>query len=481
MKKTLLIWLAAALMLLTFTACAADTPADTPADTAADAAADAAQSETAAAQTQPVTPTQPEPEPEPEPQPPVTELDLSAADSGGLEQLADCPMLETLNINGRGFEDISAVTACTRLKWLDARGNALTPEGFDAIRAALPECEILWDVPFLGGVYDSGIESIDLSEVEDITPEQLANVKYFTALTQLDLRSWNYSLEEMNAIADGAPHVRFLFRFTLIGLKVDSTFTEIDLRGYVVRDLEQFRAYLRFLPDLTYLDMCNCGLSNEEMASLRDEFPNVKFVWMLRMGQYRLRTDTVAFSTLVYDNNHTFLNTELIQVFQYCTDLKALDLGHHHLTDLTPLACLTDLRVLILADNHISDLTPLSNLTNVVYLELFMNRDISNLEPLAALTNLVDLNLSFTQVMEDYSPLYELKYLERLWLNWDELPEDVLEEIRANVPEGCEVCSIPWAGSCDSGWRTHERHFAQRDMFRNNYIDDMFMELPVTE
>ena len=31
-------------------------------------------------------------------------------------------------------------------------------------------------------------------------------------------------------------------------------------------------------------------------------------------------------------------------------------------------------------------------------------------------------------------------------------------------------------GSIDQGWRKHERYYAMRDMFKNNYVHELFMD-----
>ena len=76
----------------------------------------------------------------------------------------------------------------------------------------------------------------------------------------------------------------------------------------------------------------------------------------------------------------TFFRTIMLK---YCTDLRALDIGHQAITDLSVIGeHLTELRVLIIADNKVTDLTPLSNLRHLHYLEFFVNR-VSDLSPLA--------------------------------------------------------------------------------------------------
>lgn len=409
--------------------------------------------------------------------PPVTELDLSDKSSGELAQVLEHPELEKLNINGRGFEDLSALSQCTKLTWLDVRGNKLDAAGYEALKAALPECEISWDVPLAGTAYDCASETITLPTEGEFTYTDFENIKYLPNITELDLTKYSFTIDEMDALADSVPEVKLLFAFDYLGKQWNSGTETMDLRGTVLNDDIELRRYLRHLPSLTYLDMCGCKLDNETMGALREDFPNIKFVWKIRLGQWTLRTDSVAFSTLIgKSTEYVKLTTETIEPLKYCTDLIALDLGHHAITDISVIGTLTNLKILILADNNIQDISPIANLKELMYLEIFINYRITDLSPLAGLTNLLDLNLYYLPVMEDYSPLYSLPKLERLWMGGWYIPKNIVDEVKANVPEDCVVCSAAAVDSTGNGWRDHKRYWPMMNMFYYNRIEPKFFE-----
>ncbi|MCR5216225.1 MAG: hypothetical protein K6C69_04765, partial [Lachnospiraceae bacterium] len=68
-----------------------------------------------------------------------------------------------------------------------------------------------------------------------------------------------------------------------------------NISGIPITDFKAFKKDLKQLPNLLYLDMCDCGLSNEQMEELQTEFPNIKFAWRVHMGTWSLRTDALAF------------------------------------------------------------------------------------------------------------------------------------------------------------------------------------------
>ncbi len=289
-----------------------------------------------------------------------------------------------------------------------------------------------------------------------------------------DLRDQRYSLEEMEAISSQYPDVEFLFSFEIAGVPTDSTAEHLDLSGHTLNTPDEIGDYIPYMPNLTQVDMCGCGLTNEEMETLCSTYPDIKFVWTLTLGVWQLRTDAVAFSTLSSADNPVKLTSEQLDILKYCTDLVALDLGHHNITDLNWATPLSKLKILILACNNITDLTPLSQLKSLRYVELFENRAITDITPLAQLPHLQDLNLGSCFNIEDFTPLLEISSLERLWVNFTCITGKELSLFDQLLPD-CKVCYLPDSGATDGGWRTHERYYAMRDMFENNYLHELFV------
>ncbi len=310
-------------------------------------------------------------------------------------------------------------------------------------------------------------------------PEDLKGIEELPALQEVDLTGIVRSPEEMDAIMKAFPRVTFFFRCAPYGVEATGYDEELDLSGKYIGDFEELRAWLQYFPRLQKLIVCDCGRTNEELAAFRDTIPEIKLVWRLYLhgGFYTLRTDDIAFSTLYTgEDPNVKMGDWEVQPLRYCTDLQALDLGHMQLYDISFLEDLPNLKVLILADNRIWDLSPLAKLTQLTYLEVFMNYNVQTLEPLSHLCNLRDLNISYLWAPRDYEYLYGLTNLQRLWINQCQITPEERQGLEENMPSSCEVHISESESSTGGGWRDgSDIYWAQFNMFRGNYIDDIFL------
>lgn len=267
-------------------------------------------------------------------------------------------------------------------------------------------------------------------------------------------------VETMAALMRSYPEARLDWGFTLYGQWVTSEDTSIDLDKKKVRDYEAFMAYLDCLPGLRKLDMYESRINEAQMETLSQRYPHIRFGWTLVIDTYRIRTDVTAFSTKK-GNKEPYYKTKDFLVLKHCKDLVALDLGHNRIDDISFLENFPHMKILILADNRITDISVLEKLPELEYVELFMNQ-ITDVTPLANLERLLDLNLCYNEIA-DPSPLYKLQNLERLWMSKNGLPQELTEEIAANMPN--THCEFSVRLSTQGGWREHPRYYTMANIF----------------
>lgn len=227
------------------------------------------------------------------------------------------------------------------------------------------------------------------------------------------------------------------------------------------------------LPYLTKVDMCDCGVTDEQMDSLNKQFPNTRFVWMIRFGRWSTRTDALAFGTFQPEEIVVVMNNADAARLKYCTDLVALDIGHNRVNDISFLQYMPNLKILILVDNRpLSDLSWLEYCPKLEYLEFFVD-SVSDLSVFEKLPNLVDLNIGYNPI-SDVTYLLNIPHLERLWIESTRLTLDDYHLLQETYPEATIV--YYGSGSVDQGWRNHPRYWAMRNCLRNNVVDPLFMD-----
>ena len=258
---------------------------------------------------------------------------------------------------------------------------------------------------------------------------------------------------------------------TIAGREYDAALEALDLSRVTISDVDALEEALCAMPNLTWVDLSFCRLRYATLAELRDRMAarGVKVVWTVRFGDFTVRTDATAFSTLHSGGNKTMEEDDFLPL-QYCTDLIALDLGHNRIFTIDFIAPLTKLRVVILSDNHITDLSPLDG-KPLEYLEAFNNR-VQDISWLADCETLVDLNLCLTHV-SDLTPLYDLPNLRRVYIsstNNRDLSQEEIDAFLAYKGEDLEAWNFFSQYPTEYGWREtngvlHPRYEVIKRMF----------------
>lgn len=365
----------------------------------------------------------------------------------------------TLDLRDKGMTDVTGLMQQTQLTSLDLRGNELSRESFDALKAALPDCEILWSVPLAGARYDSGSTSLLLETATDDLVDILA---YFPALQSVQIAAppdeataaaltqafpavqfaWDimingetysadtasldftgktvdlsalkneigrlpnltqvtfgddvFELSDQLALAQAFPAVAFFWNVQLLDdFTVRTDVADLDLREYEVPDAAAFSDKLALFPRLTRLDMCGTGPSDEEMAAMRERYPAIKFIWYTRVYKWVIRTDIKGFST---GQRRKFPD----KAGWYDSD--SFSYTRIHSDDFENLKYCTDLIALDVGHcGNIGDVEFLRYLPQLKYLDIALC-DLKDISVLSNLTELVYLQMMYNYVA-DVSPL----------------------------------------------------------------------------
>ena len=352
-------------------------------------------------------------------------------------------------------------------------GGAVSYETQDALAAAFPGISFRWDVELLGRTASSAAKELSFagSSLSERDVHTLCeNLFRFPSLERIDLTGCGLAGEQIAAVR-AASGAAVLYELTLFGRTVSTDASELDFSGIRMglSDVAVIEDALGEFPLLEKVVMCDCGISNEDMAALNDRHENVRFVWRVYFSGFSLRTDDTNFIAARVRNDFPIYSNDL-EVLKYCPDLQALDLGHKNITHLNFLRYVPHLKYLILVENDVNDITPIGELQELTYLEMFWTKceDISPLQNCKALT---DLNISYIycRPAKCLETLVNMPQLERLWYCGNNLDAGQLEELQAALPD-TEMYLAARGEPTGSTWREHPHYFEMRDFFGMYYM-----------
>ena len=198
------------------------------------------------------------------------------------------------------------------------------------------------------------IKEVAITDANGITYDSLlTSVKENPRLETLNLGEFVLTSTQYIELRTLKPEIAITAKVSFEGFTIDLPQERIDISGNKIKDREALSSLLAVIPENSKIVMSNCGYTDEELAELRGKHTNVEVVWRLYFGnpKWSLMTDDEAFSVMIYTYDYRRMTSADIQMLKYTTNLKAIDLGHQAITDLSIFAELTELRVLILADN----------------------------------------------------------------------------------------------------------------------------------
>ncbi len=348
------------------------------------------------------------------------------SDTESLSLPAGSAQLDTLREGLRWLPNLKALT----LEELSC-----APEEIAALRQEYPDKEIRYSVRLLDTVYPDDTQSLDLSWLE---PEQVGEAASALALLnelqEADLTDENgenrLGLTELRQLQEARPATLFRYRTKLFGKEISTEDTRIEfVRVSIGNEGEaQLREILPCLTRCEYFLLDDCGLDNEVLARLREDFPQPKIVWRVHISYLNFLTDVkIIHLTFLLTNQNA-------QVMRYCNEVEYLDIGHNTISDITFMGYMPHLKYVILSYNKVSNLSPLANCKELEMLELYQCLNLEDISPLAECPSLKLLNVSWCDI-KDISPVFGLENLERFYCIWNyEIPQELMDQAFRELP-----------------------------------------------
>ena len=339
--------------------------------------------------------------------------------------------------------------------------TTLDLETIQELRNTLGDVTLVYTVSVLGAETTPETEYLDLSAM---LPEQLDEtieaMRQLPLVNQIQLMDADgnsaLAVTDVKKLMDAMPEAIIEYSFELFGQTITTADERVEFINIPIGNegIAQVREALDILPYCTYLLMDTCGVDNEIMAQLREDYAQrTKVVWRVWLVEEdyssRLYLRTGSYLTDTHKIRTTYVNDENSHVLNYCTETKYVDVGHvWQLTQCEFLAYMPDLEVCIIAITEITDITPLANHDKLEYLELFTT-DISDISPLLTCPNIEHLNLSNMPYLDDITPVYSLKKLKRLrMVDSPRISDAEKQKAKEELPE----CTMLNMGNFATAW-----------------------------
>lgn len=351
------------------------------------------------------------------------------------------------------------------VKSVDIRGEKATSQTVSMLSDAHPEVYFMFTCDVPEGEMTTEDAAVTIKGTYEDMLAYAAFIPYMPNLESIDATAVELTDEQLDSLGDIASSGKLRYTLNIYGKSCSSLATDLNWDNIPFTGVEEVEKYLARLPRLKRVSMCDCGLSEEEMGQLFDAHPEIKFIWWIEFGHYRVRTDATAFTTALGTGNKYHYDDDTFEPIRYCTDLMMLDLGHNRITNIDNFTGLTKLKVLILADNRLTDISQITCFPDLEYVELFLN-DITDVTPLTKLTKLKDLNIFHNPLYENHKVLRTMTWLERLWIGGCRLSPQDVKDLQKALPN-TQISTIGQS-STGRGWRKHPRYDILKRMYEEN-------------
>lgn len=429
--------------------------------------------------------------------------------------------------------DFAKLERLTELSILDARAVSLTSSDYQQLQKLLPDCQILWNIPFQGAFISSDVHELTLSTLCEADLEVLT---FFEKLEVIHGETvQDYAL--LMALKARYPQLDLHYEVVLNGLVYTQDFipalTSLTINDADIQELSNTLPCFTGLKEIIFTGKAP---DNEAIYQLMCDYPQITFQWELDL--FGIQTSNMA-DTLILSGIPMESTDEIESYLKYFPKLTRVEMcdcgipsdqmdvlaqkyseirfvwtikiGNGTLRtdatafipfklgytlykplydqDCTELKYCIDLECLDLGHMQLTDLSFLNCMPKMKYL-IVVDMPCTDFSPLANLTELVYLEIFCTNFTDhelllgmtkledlnigttpakDVSALHQMPWLKRLWLPGVNLNEGQIKALYAALPDTRIVLYAEH--STASGWRDHKNYRTMRDLLDMFYMD----------
>lgn len=172
---------------------------------------------------------------------------------------------------------------------LDLCGSEISIEYYEALSKALPECNILWDVPFQDSFYPDDTRELT---VDNLGSEDIEIIRYFPALQKIDaVGCTDFAL--LMELIDTYPELEILYCVPIDGQEYPQDASEITITSLSDEEI----ALIQYLPMVKTVTAYGCDLN--QLRKLQETYPEIQADYSVSIDSEQFSRDT---TTLSLDN-----------------------------------------------------------------------------------------------------------------------------------------------------------------------------------
>ena len=227
---------------------------------------------------------------------------------------------EALSFSSWPIAKETRLTRFTGLKQIDLLQADITIEQYDEIDQLLPDCEILWLVPFQDGRLPLDTGSITLTRFTD---DDIAALQYLPELKSVTVIDFG-DAEDLANLQRSLPHCKILKQFNIGGTLLD----EKSLY-YSSTNIKDIKRVLSMFPKVSLIDAKGCPFYGE-LKELREQYPKCRFLYDVPIGGILWRersTEIIVDKTSAYELSLALPALPLVksvQITQPITDIEVM-------------------------------------------------------------------------------------------------------------------------------------------------------------
>ena len=177
-----------------------------------------------------------------------------------------------LDLQGAKLSRLESVDRFLALELLDLRNTGLTSAQYDGLKQQLPDCQILWDVPFQGQFLSQDLEILTLTS---LTEEEVDLLDHLPKLLFIDARECE-EYELLQLLQQRHPNCHVIYSVTIGDRDWDLRETDLVLEDISAQALQEL---LPFLPQVERIRLQGELPGLEELRALQEEHPQICITW----------------------------------------------------------------------------------------------------------------------------------------------------------------------------------------------------------